>query len=172
MTARQIPADLWPYVEAAIAIARQRLERGDEMDGTAFIDAPAGQGAEGVVVVPMTGAPTKDAWARLIRTVASFAEARFVLLVSEVWLSDATSLEELDRMVAQYKEVRLMPGRREAVLVQLETHDGLWQGEAEIVALAASAKGGRTFGNVEMRMPTHSEGRVVGLLGRRKRPMQ
>ena len=181
MTAREIPADLWPYVEAVIALARGRLEQGEELTGVAFVDAPAIRSgdpvvhdaakAEGVAVVPMKDAPTKDAWARLVRTVASLAEARFILIVSEAWFATVDNREAMREKLAEFKEVRFMPGRREVVMVQLETHDGLWQGEADVVPLALSTKGGKTFGKVEMHMPVDMEGRFIGLLGRR-RPRQ
>lgn len=170
MSAREISAELRPLVDAAIAMARTRLESGEELTGIAFIDAPmAGGNAKGFVVVPMSSAPSKDAWRRMVTTVSSFTDARFVLLVSEVWIHETATKADLDRLLAEHKEVRLMPGRREAVLVQIETHDGLWQGEADVVPFAVSAKGGRTFGALELKMPAHSEGRVVGLLAPRQR---
>lgn len=173
MTQPKLPPDLQPFVDAAIAMARKRLEEGHELHGVAFIHAPADQDV-GVVVIPMDVAPSKDVWARMVHTISAFAEARFVLVVSEIWVHETPNTpgarSEIDALMEKHGEVRLIPGRRDAVLVQIETHDGLWQGHADVTTVAVASKPGcRTFGAIELHMMTHNEGRLVGLLGSRRR---
>lgn len=180
MADRTIPAEWQPLIDSAVTWARRLLERGEELCGTAFIDAPEMQppsSVPGLIIIPMSEMLSKDAWARAVRTVSSFAEARFVMVASEVWLHETGSKgeahrAELNRLLDQHGEVRLIPGRREAMLVQIETHDGMWQGIADVVPLAVALKAGcKTFGALELTMPKHNEGRLVGLLGS-KRPKQ
>lgn len=167
----EVPAGYRQLIDRAIDTTRKQLETGKAVPGLAFIDARADDKL-GMVIIPMAAAPSKDAWAKMVRFVSEIAEARFVLLVSEIWMIEGRTKAEMDERREQYKEVRLMPGNREGLLVQLETHDGMWQGLADVTPLAVAAKPGcKTFGTVEFDKPRHYEGRFASLLGS-KRPRQ
>lgn len=179
MTSRPLPDHLRPLIEGAIKTARKKLEAGRELPGLAFIDAPHGgpesTGMHGVevteagnslIVIPMVAAPSKDAWARLVRLVTGWAESRFVMVVSEVWMRNrGDTKEDFEALMQQYGQVRLMPGAKEALLVQVETHDGFWHGIADVVPFPASAnKDAKTFGALDFNMADTFTGRLVGLL--------
>jgi hypothetical protein len=217
---RPLPLELQHLIDGAVAMVRERLEAGGEFPGHAFIDAPNVLGhpdpkvgrllRKGLIVIPMTEFPDKDMWARFVRTMSSLVEARFVMVVTEVWVTAGDNTEETDRLLKQYHEVRLIPGRHEAMMVQIETHEGFWQGIAYLRNLGGGAaprrerqadgnfsvaiegpKGtvtypdlsddeatqlskrfvdGRTFDTPALSQPTINSGRLVGLLGSRKRP--
>jgi hypothetical protein len=176
---KQLPAEFRGLIESAIRMARTKLEAGEELPGVAFIDAPAAPAVHvtRMVVIPMSEVPTKDAWARMIRTVSALAEARFVMVVTECWITAVNDKAAIDELMKQYGEVRFMPGRHEAVLAQIETHDGFWQGFAYTrnlgsgsAAATGTAQAPKTFDEIKLVMPKANEGRMVGLLGSRKQP--
>lgn len=185
---RPLPAQWQPMIDAAITYARTRIEAGDEIPGLGFIDAPTlppdvdlpGNPTKGpsllagMIVIPMQTTPNKDVWARMVRTLSGFVEARFVMVVSEVWIGPATmtTKEEADAAMAKYGSVQNMPGRREMLMVNLETREGFWLGLAQIVEKPGRhARGGaaqKTFGELKLEMTPHLTGRFAGLLGSRK----
>lgn len=162
----ELPADIRALVDRAIDVARKKLEGGGELTGMAFVEM-----ANGFLVLPTPHERLKDAWARFVRETSAIVGSRFVLLVSEVWLNETTDRAELERLLDQYKEVRYFPGSRDGVVVQVETHDGLWKGDADVVPFPL-VKGGRTFGAVELEMPPDQEGRFASLLGRQREARQ
>lgn len=155
-----LPDDLQPIVEAATNEARRKLEAGEEIPGLAFLKIPDG---DGCAMIPMSMFPHKDLWARFVRGVSEIAESPFVLIVSEVWVAESSNRDDVEKLVEQYGQVRHVPGRREALLVQIETHVAFWQGFAY---LEKRDGGGKTFGTLDLKMMS-GEGRLVGLLGRR-----
>jgi hypothetical protein len=165
-TAPSLPADLRPMIDAVIRTAKAKLEAGDEIPGVAFVDTMRSD--ERFVALPMSGFPTKDLWAGAVRFVSSQSDARFVIVMSEVWTAsvergDTATIARLNR-----EGVASQPGRQEMMLVQIETHEGLWCGLAPLKPfMGPGLRPGKTFDPPDLEAPLHGEGRLGGLLGRR-----
>lgn len=165
----EVPANLRPLIDGAINVARQQIESGGEIPGLAFIDTDKEKtGREAMVVIPMVafadasedGSRGKDAWARAVRTIGSYAGARFIMVVTECWYLGSDHINDFDAIIAEHGTLSKAPQAIEGVHVQLETHQAHWAGMA---AITKTAEGKRTFGEIKLAL-INGSGRLFGLL--------
>jgi hypothetical protein len=171
---REIPEHLRPLVDRAISAARELIEKGGELPGVAFIDTnmDTDPGKPGFVVIPMsmvgaalpvgmTGGDVKDAWAKMVQFAARATEARFVMVVSEVWyVDDPAHAANHDAILKQYGSLQNAPMSIEGITFVVETHAGNWMGLAPLTKTG----GKKSFGEVKLGL-ANATGRLFGLLG-------
>lgn len=151
-----VPLELRNYVEAMATVARENLERDGKLTPVAFIGTMDGNGT---MLGGLAGLG-KDGSARAIRAFAKKLDADFVLHIDEAWTTSTTDKDEVARLREKYKEVRLMPGRVDCVMFQLETRVGQFMGLPTREPFGETF----TFGPINMQFMDHGEGRFVGLL--------
>ncbi len=71
-----------------------------------------------IIAIPMDE-DSKDEVSFLLKALASQPTTAYVLFLCDAWTAETKSKEEYEQLKEQYGEVRLVPGRREAVTCSL-----------------------------------------------------
>jgi hypothetical protein len=174
MTTPPLPEHLRPLIDRAERAARELIRNGGEISGMAFIDTNTEDPKQpGFVVIPMAEVPGikdhpgrgKDLWRVWVQTIADFTDARFVMVVSEVWYLAQESAKHHDAILKEYGSLQNAPMSIEGIHIAVETHDGHWMALAPITK---GPDGRKTFDALNYGMSNMS-GRLVGLLGTKNR---
>jgi hypothetical protein len=132
-TNKQPDGRLRDLIDTCLKTARSQLV--DDGKITPAVLVCHGENEVEVVPAVFNSPADKDRLAFMVRGLAGALDAHTIVLASEIWtLASHVKPEEYKHLLATYKEVRLMPGRIEAVMVNVETRDGeKWHAQAEIL---------------------------------------
>ena len=157
-----IPTAYRTIIDPLIAVARDILERGEELVPIAFVgNLTTGQTHP---VLMSTGSDqAKDDSAYLIRHFAEIHQADFVFLITEAWGLPRDKMGRLDEILERYGSIGASPYRIDLATFSLETRHGLWVAQAAVEPKGVSKKK-RTFGAPEFQHFTEVKGRFVDLL--------
>jgi hypothetical protein len=134
-----------PVVTNAIEVARKNVRESDEFVPVWFVGGK--DGGLNIVATPFVGPDehaTKDAVVVAVKKIAAGCDAEFILFISECWTlaGDKEATEEYMNHRERFPNgLADHPKRREAILVNLHTHDGVRLGMADILP-------GRVMGEV------------------------
>lgn len=138
------PAQYVAHIAHALDHARRILKSGDELMPAAFVINTARRTCL-IVGGAFKSNDDKDYFAESVRQAASKHAADAVLMLSEVWSLHAKDRDRYDAIRDQYGSLEHYPGRRDQLMVKLESRAGNWLGLADLLP----AKKGRKPGGVQ-----------------------
>lgn len=157
-----IPAAYRGIIEPLIAMAREILERGEELAPFAFVGNLTTREVVSVLL-NTESAEEKAASAALVHEVAQRIAADFVFVILDAWGLPAVQADRYPEILARYGSIGDSPYRIDLVSFTLEARHGLWAAQ-----VAVEPKDGptdeRTFGVPRFELFPEPEGRFVDLL--------
>ena len=157
-----IPPAYLVIIEPLIAVARDLLERGEQLVPIAFVgNLTTAETRQ--VVLSTASEQAKDDSATLIRHLAAIHQADFVFVVMDAWALRPDKARRYEEIIERYGSIGASPYRVDIVTFSLETHHGLWVAQAPVKPKGVS-KRRKTFAAPKFERVTEAGGRFVDLL--------
>ena len=162
----ELPAHGRKFIERLIAVARGHIEDGHSLVPFAFVANLASDRGTPVQIDTRDDA-AKERTASAIEKEAAELDADCIFTIMQVWGLPRHMRAQYDEMVERYGSITNCPHRVDAVNFILETHHGVWAGQAPVEPHGSDGKK-RTFGEVMLQHLAGGEGRFGKLLPARK----
>jgi hypothetical protein len=157
-----VPAAYRTIIYPLIGVARDIVERGEELVPVAFVgNLTTGQTYPAMMSTASEEA--KDNSAHLVRHLAEIHHADFVFVIMDAWGLPPDKMHRFEGIIERYGSIGASPYRMDLVTFSLETRHGLWVAQAPVKPKGVS-KRRRAFGKPEFRHFTEVKGRFVDLL--------
>ena len=157
-----IPTAYRTIIDPLIGVARDLVERGEQLVPVAFVGNLSKRETY-PVLLNASSAQAKDDSAELIRQLAAIHEADFVFVIMDAWGLPPDKVQRYEEIIERYGSIGASPYRIDLVTFSLETRHGLWVAQVEVKRKGVS-KRRRTFAVPEFRHFTEVQGRFVDLL--------
>lgn len=153
--------DIEKLIQETIDTARQELENEGAVAPFFFLS----DGEKLIMIKPDFGDEMAKSFTSMaIRKLAIEHKAVAVIFISEVWVASYETEEECAEKNKIYGSIEEHPGRREEVMVSVETEEGYRLGQAIIT----EENGKKTFGDVVFSKSEDMQGRMTGFLPRKE----
>lgn len=134
-----LPEQVRAFVQATVTAAWERLQNGESVQTAMFLNSTGGSEMH-KIPIDTSSTQSKDACAVYARQLAALRNSTACVFMSESWGLSKSDARRHEYILDRYGAIANYPGRLDLLFLNVETQEGTFAFQAEIVACPPSKK--------------------------------